>query len=686
MTDNPSDTSRSKPKGLFTIITRSNSRALRRTASVPAFQSLSESSSPLTTLPSSHEDDKLPSKKLKSANNTSTPTASNIPSPTSRSRRSSIHTKPEVNQSKVPESQVLEQIQDASKAFESITSSPPDEDLQVTFPTINNEPNTDSQKDREAIIDITLNTTRDMLTSSYQTSSIPENPRPITPSNQLEIQDSNITPKASRASLRKSETPSPKSQGSTTKGDTPEDVILNIIQYEKDLEFEYQDFLQISNYQNLKKFSRDQLNTLVLRYHNVARTFGQFQEALTVTCTEIDNMIDNIDRENNDDLDQHMHYESDEEIHDYESELDTGEKNSIHGTHINLPDTINTGPYAGGYFGNPSRITETNPLAATWDFTSPDPGSFEGQVTAFMNRMMNRMDEQDNRLQRIEGSRNGTSPAFQSPALFPPPNFIPRPFPPFMGVVDRPASMATPPSGAMVGDLGTPNTACPLQSEVAQPSPRASPSKDVLVVVPGPTNTTNTTTPKTWANTAASKPTKPSAAPKPNVKASITNALKIEAERKAASNPANIRYIVKFEHRLVVLPPTERLCHQMRESLTNNNRTLGGGRIIATRWSEKGNLTIEFSLNTPRESIKNAAAALIAPLRAGSYTFEPQEPITKIVVTNVPTGVNVTGQIFSSEHLDSRLRDLIPNYKNAKIFLQPSWITNPLTIHNEGCI
>ncbi|KAG8685636.1 hypothetical protein FRC11_010293 [Ceratobasidium sp. 423] len=664
MIDNPNDISRSNPDAPSGPQTRS--RTLRRQGinSALDLKSRFESSSPLTTPPSS--DDCPALKKSKTATNQSLPTASNPPSPTSKSRKTSLSIAPEEDPSKVPEHLTHDQVQDTIEhfEFESYTTSTPDRDpqpVQAQAPS----PKCPALSTPEIAQELaTLNP--EIGYNSSQISSSEEIVQDYDNHNQSNHSDGNSTPKASFPQIPRETTP-PRSSGIIPQGETFETILANIILYSKDLDDELAEFEYAFKNRKSANFNNEQLAKLSREYSSLSATFHRFSKVAEEASTAFDNIINDPTRMDEDE-DYHNHYEDDNDsILSYDSR----------GLGDVPPRTTN--PFA-PYTGETGGRSEEERWGATFDL-----GSFQGQFAHFMNQVNEQLTTINQRLQKVENGPCGTASAPVAIPPFLPTGSNPPPFPPVMGVVARPVQGTTPLQGVTVGALGSFSIAHPPKSVVAQPAPKASPSKDAPVVVPG---LSQTPLPKSdsWAAKAATKPATIPNFPKTSVKNNVANALKRDTDNKAPSNPANIRYIVKFEHCPLQLPPSEYLCHQMRESLSANNRTLGGGRIITTRWSEKGNLTIEFSPNTPRESIKNAAAALIAPLRAGSYTFEPQEPITKIVVTNVPTGFNVTGQIFSSEYLNDRLREVLPNYKNAKIFLQPSWISNPLTIHNEGRI
>ncbi|KAG8732368.1 hypothetical protein FRC11_014106 [Ceratobasidium sp. 423] len=232
-----------------------------------------------------------------------------------------------------------------------------------------------------------------------------------------------------------------------------------------------------------------------------------------------------------------------------------------------------------------------------------------------------------------------------------------------------------------------PSTGSPVGrvQQAAQPTMPTQPKQNMVVqltetTVPTPAPTAPAVT--SYASATGQGGSKP-IIPAP-VKGTIAQMLKNAAAVPTGSSPSNIKYIAKFSTHPLETPGPTILVPKMRSALDNAGRTLGHGRLVTTKWSEKGNLTLEFTSNSSRDAIKAAAPILMGVLCVPDFTFEPQEPLTKVVVSNVPTGINYCGTTYGKEYLKERLTESHPYFKNLKLFLEPDWIVNPLRLQNEG--
>ncbi|KAJ1299692.1 hypothetical protein OPQ81_005382 [Rhizoctonia solani] len=210
--------------------------------------------------------------------------------------------------------------------------------------------------------------------------------------------------------------------------------------------------------------------------------------------------------------------------------------------------------------------------------------------------------------------------------------------------------------------------------------------------------------PISWSSVVRGKPAKSSAAPVTNepspakkapnpskpgtfVKnvsaANIAQALH-NGNKIADDSTDFIKYIVKFSVTPMVQPEPQILIPKLRAKLAESKFGLGNGALVHSKWSGKGNLTLSFSKTTSHNIIKQAIPVMLGAFQWPDATFEPCEPLTRLAITNFPTGLQSLTSVYGRNEIKSVLRPHIPNFDKLKMFLEPDWIANPLRLNAEG--
>ncbi|CAE6463334.1 unnamed protein product [Rhizoctonia solani] len=227
-------------------------------------------------------------------------------------------------------------------------------------------------------------------------------------------------------------------------------------------------------------------------------------------------------------------------------------------------------------------------------------------------------------------------------------------------------------------------------------TPRATPSQTSGPPAPKPKpkpmpkpNTPQTThnTPKNpagvkWSEIASKPPSKV-----PEVNASnISNAIKRDISTQAQAKSDDKNYIVHFKTLPLVQPNPETIFVAMRDCLNARNRNLGAGKLTRVRWSLKASLHLSFSNNA--SIIEHAIPWLMEHLQLPEYTFGPEVPWSRLVVTNVPTGMGGSLQrMRNREEVTQLLKEAFPDstqFKSLKLTLAPDWIADPARLQAEG--
>lgn len=121
-------------------------------------------------------------------------------------------------------------------------------------------------------------------------------------------------------------------------------------------------------------------------------------------------------------------------------------------------------------------------------------------------------------------------------------------------------------------------------------------------------------------------------------------------------------------------------------------------RAVTCRWSEAGNLVIEFTANSKGDKITTAAATIIDILAkedASRSTFYQVLPWSKVVYQFVPCykvnleaefgdEMNVEADLWSDKELERAVRDSHPDLDEIKFRLKPSWTAHPDSIQTSG--
>ncbi|QRW18672.1 Reverse transcriptase (RNA-dependent DNA polymerase) [Rhizoctonia solani] len=174
---------------------------------------------------------------------------------------------------------------------------------------------------------------------------------------------------------------------------------------------------------------------------------------------------------------------------------------------------------------------------------------------------------------------------------------------------------------------------------------------------PAPTANPSQSRPS-FANVAAKAPAKA-----PEVKASnIAAAIKRDIAKPAPAQSDDKNFVVRFKTLPVTQPNPESIFVAMRECLDAANRNLGKGRLTRVRWSLKASLHLSFSNNVSVTAIENAIPLLMDRLRLPEYDFGPEVPWSRLVVTNVPTGMGGSLQrMRNREELTQLLNEAFPD-------------------------
>ncbi|KAF8758932.1 hypothetical protein RHS01_02681 [Rhizoctonia solani] len=185
---------------------------------------------------------------------------------------------------------------------------------------------------------------------------------------------------------------------------------------------------------------------------------------------------------------------------------------------------------------------------------------------------------------------------------------------------------------------------------------------------PGPKPTQNSSNPTSvsWADVAAKGNTKA-----PEVKASnIASALKRDIARPSPAQSDDRNFVVRFKNPTVTQPTR-------RVSL-----------LTRVRWTLKASLHLSFSNSASITAIENAIPLLMDKLKMPEYEFGPEVPWSRLVVTNVPTGMGGPAQrMRNRDELTQLLRDSFPEeakFSDLKITLSPDWLADPARLQAEG--
>ncbi|KAF8758550.1 hypothetical protein RHS01_02560 [Rhizoctonia solani] len=207
---------------------------------------------------------------------------------------------------------------------------------------------------------------------------------------------------------------------------------------------------------------------------------------------------------------------------------------------------------------------------------------------------------------------------------------------------------------------------------------QASTSRNKHTPNPSPAPTVNPSqTRPSFANVAAKAPAKA-----PEVKASnIAAAIKRDIAKPAPAQSDDKNFVVRFKTLPVTQPNPESIFVAMRECLDAANRNLGKGRLTRVRWSLKASLHLSFSNNVSITAIENAIPLLMDRLRLPEYEFGPEVPWSRLVVTNVPTGMGGSLQrMRNREELTQLLNEAFPDsakFGSVKLTLAPDWLADP---------
>ncbi|KAF8712504.1 reverse transcriptase, partial [Rhizoctonia solani] len=217
-----------------------------------------------------------------------------------------------------------------------------------------------------------------------------------------------------------------------------------------------------------------------------------------------------------------------------------------------------------------------------------------------------------------------------------------------------------------------------LTAQTSTPRAKTTPKPN-----PEPTANPPQTRPS-FANVAAKAPAKA-----PEVKASnIASAIKRDIAKPAPAQSDDKNFVVRFKTLPVTQPNPESIFVAMRECLDAANRNLGKGRLTRVRWSLKASLHLSFSNNVSITAIENAIPLLMDRLRLPEYEFGPEVPWSRLVVTNVPTGLGGSlQQMRNREELTQLLNEAFPDsakFGSVKLTLAPDWLADPARLQAEG--
>ncbi|QRW24687.1 hypothetical protein RhiXN_11599 [Rhizoctonia solani] len=201
---------------------------------------------------------------------------------------------------------------------------------------------------------------------------------------------------------------------------------------------------------------------------------------------------------------------------------------------------------------------------------------------------------------------------------------------------------------------------------------------------PKPNQNTSNSASVSWADVAAKGNSKA-----PEVKASnIASALKRDIAKPSPAQSDDRNFVVRFKTLPVTQPNPESIFVSMRECLDAANRTLGKGRLTRVRWTLKASLHLSFSNSASITAIENAIPLLMDKLKMPEYDFGPEVPWSRLVVTNVPTGMGGPAQrMRNRDELTQLLRDSFPEeakFGDLKITLSPDWLADPARLQAEG--
>ncbi|KAF8749221.1 Reverse transcriptase (RNA-dependent DNA polymerase) [Rhizoctonia solani] len=215
--------------------------------------------------------------------------------------------------------------------------------------------------------------------------------------------------------------------------------------------------------------------------------------------------------------------------------------------------------------------------------------------------------------------------------------------------------------------------------------PQAKPAQTTQPAsAPKPNQNTSNSTSVSWADVAAKGNSKA-----PEVKASnIASALKRDIAKPSPAQSDDRNFVVRFKTLPVTQPNPESIFVSMRECLDAANRTLGKGRLTRVRWTLKASLHLSFSNSASITAIENAIPLLMDKLKMPEYDFGPEVPWSRLVVTNVPTGMGGPAQrMRNRDELTQLLRDSFPEeakFGDLKITLSPDWLADPARLQAEG--
>ncbi|KAF8750066.1 Reverse transcriptase (RNA-dependent DNA polymerase) [Rhizoctonia solani] len=168
----------------------------------------------------------------------------------------------------------------------------------------------------------------------------------------------------------------------------------------------------------------------------------------------------------------------------------------------------------------------------------------------------------------------------------------------------------------------------------------------------------------------------------------IAAAIKRDIAKPAPAQSDDKNFVVRFKTLPVTQPNPESIFVAMRECLDAANRNLGKGRLTRVRWSLKASLHLSFSNNVSITAIENAIPLLMDRLRLPEYEFGPEVPWSRLVVTNVPTGMGGSLQrMRNREELTQLLNEAFPDsakFGSVKLTLAPDWLADPARLQAEG--
>ncbi|KAF8704678.1 hypothetical protein RHS03_05766, partial [Rhizoctonia solani] len=188
-----------------------------------------------------------------------------------------------------------------------------------------------------------------------------------------------------------------------------------------------------------------------------------------------------------------------------------------------------------------------------------------------------------------------------------------------------------------------------------------------------------------FANVVAKAPAKA-----PEVKASnIAAAIKRDIAKPAPAQNNNKNFVVCFKTLPITQPNPKSIFVAMQECLDAANRNLGKGRLTRVQWSLKASLHLSFSNNVSITAIENAIPLLMDCLRFPEYKFGPEVPWSRLVVTNVPTGMGGSLQrMRNCKELTQLLNKAFPDsakFGSVKLTLAPNWLADPAQLQAKGC-